>query len=345
MDRSSLSTCTLPQVAESVRPPRRSAVDDAAFRRAVEEAKDQHNISDVVARWSKVRRVGREHEALCLFHQEKSPSLRLNDAKGTFYCFGCGVSGDIVTLVMRHEGVGFIDAMRWLGAADLPTVDPADRIKAAAEDAAEREAAIFDARMMWALCIDPVGTPAEAYLRQCRGITMALPAAVRFGMVPTSRDESGNWKRPYPALVMSVVDGSGDVVGLQRIFLRDDGSDKRWGKRSKLSLGRPRGSAVRLQAGISGRVVICEGPEDGLSLAQELPDCTVWVALGTSMMPEIRLPASLTEITIAGQNDAPGRAAVEKAAGQMADRGLVVHTMWPPAAYKDWNDALRGVSC
>ncbi len=322
---------------------RRSAVDDAAFRRAVEEAKEQHNISDVVARWSKIRRVGREYEALCLFHQERSPSLRLNDAKGTFHCFGCGASGDIVTLVMRHEGLGFMEAMRWLGAADLPTVDPAERVKAAAEDAAERAAAVEDARMMWALCDDPIGTPAETYLRQCRGISMDLPPAVRFGRVPTSRDENGNWKRPYPALVLSVIDGSGEVVGLQRVFLRDDGRDKRWGKRSKLSLGRPRGAAVRLQAGSSGEVIMCEGPEDGLSLAQELPLCTVWVALGTAMMPEIALPPSLRAITIAGQNDRPGRAAVEAARARFVEQGIAVRLMFPADGFKDWNDQLRGV--
>ncbi len=269
--------------------------------------------------------------------------MRLNDAKGTFHCFGCAASGDIVTLVMRREGLGFIDAMRWLGAADLPAVDPADRIRAAAEDAAERAAAIRDAREMWGHCVDPAGTPAEAYLRRCRGITMDLPPAVRFGRVPTSRDENGNWKRPYPALVLSVVDGAGDVVGLQRVFLRDDGMDKRWGKKSKLSLGRPRGAAVRLQAGISGEVVMCEGPEDGLSLAQELPDHTVWVALGTSMMPEIKLPPSLRMITIAGQNDAPGRVAVENARARFVEQGVGVRLIYPADGFKDWNDQLRGV--
>jgi DNA primase len=321
----------------------RSPSDDAAFRRAVDEAKAKYNISDVVARTRKVTRAGREKKALCPFHDEKSPSFQLNDAKGTFYCFGCGAAGDLVSYVMHVERCGFMDAVRWLGMAALPAVDPAQRAQAAAEDAADRAAAIADARMMWGRCVDPVGTLAERYLREARGINMTLPPAVRFGIVPTSRDDNGRWKRPYPAAVFSVVDGAGDIVGLQRVFLTDDGLGKRWGKRSKLSLGRPRGSAVRLQAGTSGDVVICEGPEDGLTLAQEMPDRTVWVALGTAMMPEIQYPPSLSALTIAGQNDAPGRAAVEKARTALDARGIAVRLMYPDPLYKDWNDQLRGI--
>jgi len=322
---------------------RRDPARDAQFRQLVDDAKRQHNISDVMAKHAKVTKAGREKVSLCAFHQERSPSMRLNDAKGTYYCFACGAAGDIVQLVMHLQGAGFMDAMRWLGAANLPSVDPADRIRAAEEDEAERAQAVADARLMWDRCVDPVGTPAETYLRNCRGITMALPPAVRFGVVPTSRDENGRWKRPYPALVLSVIDNAGDVVGLQRVFLRDDGMGKLWGKKSKLSLGRPRGAAVRLQAGVSGRVILCEGPEDGLTLAQELPDCTVWVALGTAMMPALVYPPSLTEVTIAGQNDDAGRLAVTNAAAAVEEKGITVRTMWPADGFKDWNDQLRGI--
>jgi DNA primase len=328
-----------------VRARRRSPADDAAFRDALDAAKARRNLSDVVSRHTALKKRGRELVGLCPFHDEKSPSFEVNNAKGVFHCHGCGASGDHFTVLTKLDGLGFREAYEALTNETFPTVSPEDRARAVQEDAAARAAAIADARMMWDACVPAQGTAAETYLSRARGITMPLPAAVRFGVVPTSRDDDGHWKRPYPAAVFAVTDAAGDVVGLQRVFLLNDGSDKRWGKRSKLSLGRPRGAAVRLHAGKSGRVILCEGPEDGLSLAQELPNHSVWVALGTAMMPEVEFPPSLSEVTIAGQNDAPGRAAVEKASVQLADRGLVVHTMWPPAAYKDWNDALRGVSC
>ena len=44
----------------------------------------------------------------CPFHgggNERTPSCKLDDARGTFYCFGCHESGDIFSLVMKKEGV------------------------------------------------------------------------------------------------------------------------------------------------------------------------------------------------------------------------------------------------
>lgn len=321
---------------------RSSPAGDAAFRRAVDEAKDRKNLSDVLGRHTTLKRRGRELVGLCPFHDERTPSFEVNDAKGTYYCHGCGVSGDHFRALMSLDGLSFRDAFAALTGDDFPTVDPADRARALQEDAAARAAAVGDARFMWSRCRPAAGTPAERYLREARGITMALPSAVRFGVVPTSRDDDGNWKRPYPAAVLACTDNAGGIMGLQRIFLRDDGSGKRW-NRSKLSLGRPRGTAVRLTSARSHEVVICEGPEDGLSLAQEMPDASVWVALGTAMMPEIVYPADVRSITIAGQNDAPGRAAVEKARAALIERGLSVRLIYPDPAFKDWNDQLRGV--
>ena len=67
---------------------RRSPELDAAWRRAVEEAKQRYDMSAIVGRKRKVVKVGREMRALCAFHHEKSPSMYLNDAKGIYFCFG-----------------------------------------------------------------------------------------------------------------------------------------------------------------------------------------------------------------------------------------------------------------
>jgi DNA primase len=320
---------------------RRGRLDDADFRRLVDEAKAKRNLSDILGRHTKLRKRGREVVGLCPFHQEKSPSFEVNDAKGVFYCHGCGAAGDHITALRLLDGMDWGGAYEALNGDRFPTVDPADRAKALAEDRKARAESIADARFMWEKCLPIRGTRGERYLRETRGITMDLPPCVRFGMVPTSRDDNGNWKRPLPAVVFAVTDGAGAIVGLQRVFLTDDGRQKRWGKRSKLSLGRPRGAAVRLRDG--GDVIICEGPEDGLSLAQELPDRAVWVALGTAMMPEIEIPTSLRVVTIAGQNDKPGRAAVEKARERFQELGVTARLMFPADGFKDWNDQLRGV--
>lgn len=322
-------------------------IDDADFRQLVEDAKAQWNISDVVSRRAKLRRAGRETVTLCLFHPERSPSMRVNDAKGTYHCFGCGASGDIVTLVMATEGLSFMDALRWLGAANLPSVAPELRARAAEEDAAERAAAIAEARAVWNGASATTGTPAETYARS-RGITMPLPPSIRFTNTYAWRDkETGEAGPDLPAMVGAVTNGAGEVVAIQRIFLRDGGMAKAALKKPKLSLGRVKGGALKLEGACMmkapSELIITEGPEDGLTLAQEMPGQRVWVALGTALMPFIEYPTSVRVVTLAGDNNDAGRAAVRKAAEEIEKRGIVAKIIFPPPGYADFNDQLRGI--
>jgi len=314
---------------------------DAEFRRIVADAKGRHNLSDVIGRATRLRKSGGELVGLCIFHEERSPSLCVNDAKGVYLCRGCGATGDIVAAVMHVEKLGFADALRWLGAADLPQADSNARVKAIVRDEADKDAKVDAAAYIWARAVPVTGTPAEAYLRS-RSIVTWPDAAVRFARTWAWCDfDTGQTGPDLPALLVLVTDAGGEFAGIQRIFLTEVGrkADMRAPKRS---LGRVRGGAVRL--GPAAReVVLCEGPEDGLSLAQELPDASVWVVLGTAMMPEVAYPAKVRSIVLAGQNDEPGRVAIEKAAKGLAERGFAVRTMWPDARFKDWNDQLRGV--
>jgi DNA primase len=81
---------------------------------AVDEIKAQIDIVDFLSRYLDLKRAGRNYKALCPFHPEKTPSFVVNPEKQFFHCFGCGVGGDIITFVMRYEGVGFLDAVRIL---------------------------------------------------------------------------------------------------------------------------------------------------------------------------------------------------------------------------------------
>ena len=317
-------------------------MNDTDFRRLVEDTRTRHNISDVVGKWVKLRRSGREMEGLCLNHAERTPSMRVNDAKGKVYCFGCGYHADIIQIVQDQVGVGFMDALRWLGAENLPVVDEAERIRALAEDEAERARDIADARAFWDGGVDPRGTDAQVYLRDVREITTDLPPSIRFGRVPAWRDrDTGVWSAPLPAVLCAIYDRAGDVIGIQRIFLRDGGRAKARMKKPKKTLGRVRGGSLRLGPP-QPTIIVCEGPEDGLSLAQELPGQSVWPTLGTGLMPVVEYPPDVTEIVIAGQNDAAGAAATEKAGQALLEQGFAVRTMFPDPAFKDWNDQLRG---
>lgn len=51
---------------------------------------------------------------LCPFHNEKTPSFKVNQSKGFFKCFGCGKSGDAVAFLMEHESLNYIQVLKLL---------------------------------------------------------------------------------------------------------------------------------------------------------------------------------------------------------------------------------------
>ncbi|MDC3091156.1 DNA primase [Rickettsiales bacterium] len=50
--------------------------------------------------------------ARCPFHNEKTPSFSINDQKGLFYCFGCGVGGNVFTFLTKYEKITFTESLK-----------------------------------------------------------------------------------------------------------------------------------------------------------------------------------------------------------------------------------------
>ncbi|EPR14212.1 hypothetical protein M527_29325 [Sphingobium indicum IP26] len=328
----------------------RSAAEAAQFQRIVEEAKARHSLSDIVARHTNLKKRGpRELVGLCPFHSERSPSFEVNDAKGTYHCWGCGAAGDAIRFLVNKEGMTFIQAVECLMGEAFPVISDEERAKRKAEDERDMAERIALARSIWSRSVPASGTPAEVYARS-RGITMDLPETVRFVMTPRWRDpETGEVGRDFPAMACALQDGTGAVVGVQCVFLahggrrkyeriKDDGTRAK----AKLSYGAVIGSAFRIGPP-SDHLIICEGPEDGLTLRQQLPDKTVWVACGTALMPRVSIPSEVQFITLAGDNGSAGRVAVDEATAAYMRLGLAVGAIFPDPPFKDWNDQLRGV--
>jgi DNA primase len=320
-----------------------SAERAAAFHRLVEDTKARHNILDVAKAAGAVlsRAGGRAMKARCLVHHEKTPSLNLYPGEGNFHCYGCGWNGDVIELVMGAKGLTFVAAMQWLGAANLPLFDPAERAKMIEEDSAERLEAMADARAFFADAETVTADdPGGRYLA-ARGILLPVAPTVRFGMIPSWRDpETGQWGRTRPALVCGCQNEISTFVAIQRIFVDGPEPDK---AACKLSLGSLKGAALRLGP-VHGEITTTEGPEDGMSIAQDAPDRSVWVPCGTGLWSFMRFPAEVHTIVLAGQNDAPGRAAVIKAGDTFLEQGFATRDAWPAERFKDWNLMLRGIA-
>ena len=75
---------------------------------------DTAEISDVVGDFVTLKRRGTSMIGLCPFHNEKTPSFNVSQAKGIYKCFGCGKGGSSVNFIMEHEHLSYADALRWL---------------------------------------------------------------------------------------------------------------------------------------------------------------------------------------------------------------------------------------
>lgn len=81
-------------------------------RGQIEEIKERINILEVAQTYiPKFKKSGNNYFGICPFHSEKTPSFSVNPDMGIYKCFGCGESGDVITLIQKLEGVDFPKAL------------------------------------------------------------------------------------------------------------------------------------------------------------------------------------------------------------------------------------------
>ncbi len=81
---------------------------------SVDKIKERLSVVDVISSYLKLEKAGGNYKANCPFHNEKTPSFFISPARGSYYCFGCGVKGDIFTFVEQFEGLDFKGALKVL---------------------------------------------------------------------------------------------------------------------------------------------------------------------------------------------------------------------------------------
>lgn len=155
----------------------------------LDELRNRIPVSSVVGRRVKLTRKGREHQGLCPFHNEKTPSFTVNEDKGFFHCFGCGAHGDSIGFEMRAGHLSFTEAVEKLAAEaglEVPKASPEERVRearrASLHDALEAACAFFEKHLR-----QPSGREGHAYLKD-RGLTDDTIARFRLGWSPDSRD-------------------------------------------------------------------------------------------------------------------------------------------------------------
>lgn len=80
----------------------------------IKEVQDRADIVEIVSEYTSLKKRGEKYIGLCPFHSEKTPSFNVDAGKQLFYCFGCGVGGNVFTFIMNKENLSFPEAVRYL---------------------------------------------------------------------------------------------------------------------------------------------------------------------------------------------------------------------------------------
>ncbi|MFO1068612.1 MAG: DNA primase [Geminicoccaceae bacterium] len=314
----------------------------------LDEFKARLPLVDIVGRWVKLARRGREHWGCCPFHKEKSPSFHVVGDRGFYHCFGCGAHGNAIDFVMAVEGLDFGGALERL--ADLTGI-PAPRREGPARPKAEpglyeaQEAAVAWFRQQLA---EPAGRAAAAYLTR-RGVTPELAARFRLGYAPNDRtalkraltgqgfaadllvragllvapEEGGDsFDRFRDRVMFPIEDGRGRAVGFGGRALGEAKAKYLNSPETELfHKGRMLYNQARAQqpARAAGTLFVVEGYMDVIGLARAGIDHVV-APLGTAVTEEQlgELWRMAAEPVFCLDGDAAGL----RAAGRAADRAL-----------------------
>ena len=152
------------------------------------ELRARTDIESVISPYVNLSKRGRLAKGLCPFHNEKSPSFTVYPESQSFYCFGCGAGGDVITFVRRIENLDYIEAVKALAeraGMQMPEDGYDDTLAKHRQRilAANREAAKFFHSYM----MSPQGKTGLDYFLG-RGLTMQTIKHFGLGYAPDAWD-------------------------------------------------------------------------------------------------------------------------------------------------------------
>ncbi len=338
----------------------------------IQEVVRRSDVTEVVSGYVQLRRRGRTQTGLCPFHSEKTPSFVVYPETQSFYCFGCGVGGDVITFIKRINNLDYVEAVKFLaGRAGMPMPEETDetgrlrgRILAANRDAARffyqslnadtPQAAA--ARAYWrgrglsdgtirrfGLGYAPAGY--SACLRHLKGKGYTEDELLAAGLVKQShRDNAKNslYDAFYDRVMTPIFDLRGGIIGFGGRVL-GDAKPKYVNSPETLVYKKSRAMfALNLaKKSASRRYILCEGYMDVISLHQAGFDTAV-AACGTALTPEqVKLLSEYAdEVVLCYDSDEAGQKATARSLGLFANSPVKVSVLNIPNA-KDPDEFIK----
>lgn len=150
------------------------------------------DIVSIISSYTPLKRDGRTQKCLCPFHLEKTPSLVVYENTQSFYCFGCGKGGDVISFIMYIENLEYPEAVKFLSEKVGMTLPEDERDN----EQTELRKRIFEmnrlaARFYYSILKGPEGKPAREYFAN-RRLTAKTISKYGLGYAPNSWDSLRN---------------------------------------------------------------------------------------------------------------------------------------------------------
>ena len=204
------------------------------------------DIIDVIDGYVPLRRAGRNHQALCPFHEEKTPSFTVSQEKQFYHCFGCGANGTAIGFLMDYAGMDFVEAVEDLASRAGVVVPREGGPSPQQEDTTELYELMEIVISFYGkqLREHPEARQAVAYLK-ARGLSGQVAADYELGFAPPGWDN----------LINSIGKSDASLQRLSRIGLiinkEGGGHYDRFRERIIFPIRDQRGRAI----GLGGRVL------------------------------------------------------------------------------------------
>ncbi|MFH1365889.1 MAG: DNA primase [Patescibacteria group bacterium] len=218
----------------------------------VDKIKERLSIEEVVSSYIKLEKAGANLKARCPFHNEKTPSFFISPDRGTYYCFGCGASGDIFSFVEEFEGLDFKGALKLLANRAGVILEPYN--KEAKEDKGEKEK-LYEVMEEASLFFEKNLTKNKEvleYLKK-RGLEDKTIKDFRIGFIPiewhllyshllekgfselviekaglVKKTEKGVYDRFRGRIIFPIADSSGRIIAFSGRIFKDDGKSAKY---------------------------------------------------------------------------------------------------------------------
>lgn len=327
-----------------------------------------NDIVSVMSSYVDIKRAGRDYACVCPFHADKNPSCHIYTDTQSFYCFGCGAGGDVITFIRLIERYDYIESVRFL-AQRAGIAMPEDDIN---DEGVNRRTRLLEmnreaARFFRDMLLSPEGKEGLDYIIS-RGLSPNTVKRYGLGYAPNewhrlhyhlkskgytedemisgallSRNNNKYYDKFRHRVMFPIIDRRGNVIAFGGRALDKDAQAK-YLNSDETPVFQKRENIFSLNFAKNTKescFILCEGYMDVISLNQAGFDNAV-ATLGTAITPQqANLIKHYTkEVVISYDSDEAGQKATVKAINLLSEAGVLTRVLHIPDA-KDPDEYIK----